>query len=65
MVNFFCRVGKDGNLSFWDVSNLNVGKKKFAKDANEPKLTAIQPLLKDNNHNDLIEKNEKATISFT
>ncbi len=62
--NLFISVSKDASLKIWDVSNLKIGKKKFMKDAGEPKLSITGLNLKDDNHNGIIENPEKPTINF-
>jgi len=60
----FISVSKDMSLKFWDVSNLKIGKKKFMKDAGEPKLSTLNMMMKEDNHNGIIENPEKPTINF-
>ena len=60
----FYSVSKDMNLKFWDVSNLKIGKKKFMKDAGEPKLTTLNVALKEDNRNGIIENPERPSIVF-
>ncbi len=62
--NLFISVSNDAGLKIWDVSNLKIGKKKFMKDAGEPKLSVTGLNLKDDNHNGIIENPEKPTINF-
>ncbi|HEY4798781.1 MAG TPA: WD40 repeat domain-containing protein, partial [Bacteroidia bacterium] len=62
--NLFISVSKDMSLKFWDVSNLKIGKKKFVKDAGEPKLSTLNVSMKEDNHNGIIENPEKPTINF-
>lgn len=57
-------VSNDASLKIWDVSNLKIGKKKFMKDAGEPKLTVSSVSLNEDNHNGIIENPEKPTINF-
>lgn len=62
--NLFISVSNEGSLKIWDVSNLKIGKKKFMKDAQEPKLAIIGLSMKDENHNGIIESAEKSNINF-
>lgn len=62
--NIFISVSNDASLKIWDVGNLKIGKKKFMKDAGEPKLSTTGLTLKDDNHNGIIENPEKPTINF-
>ncbi len=58
-------VSKDKSLKLWDVTNLNIGKKKFMKDAEEPKLSTLNLSLSEDNRNGIIENPEKPIINFT
>ncbi len=60
----FISVSNDASLKIWDVGNLKIGKKKFMKDAGEPKLSATGLTLNDDNHNGIIEHPEKPAIKF-
>ncbi len=62
--SLFVSVSKDAGLKIWDVTNLKIGKKKFMKNAADPKLSVTGLALKDDNHNGIIENPEKPTISF-
>ena len=62
--NIFISVSNDASLKIWDVGNLKIGKKKFMKDAGEPKLSTTGLTLNDDNHNGIIENPEKPTINF-
>ena len=61
----FISVSKDMSLKMWDVSNLKIGKKKFMKDAGEPKLSTLNVAMREDNQNGIIENPEKPTITFT
>ena len=61
----FISVSKDMSLKFWDVTNLKIGKKKFMKDAGEPKLSTLNLTMKEDNRNGIIENPEKPSINFT
>lgn len=63
--NLFVSVSKDASLRFWDVTNLKIGKKKFMKEAGEPKLSTLNVMLKEDNRNGIIENPERPTITFT
>ncbi|TAL58056.1 MAG: hypothetical protein EPN85_12580 [Bacteroidetes bacterium] len=63
--NLFVSVSKDMSLKFWDVSNLKIGKKKFMKDAGDPKLSTLNVSLKEDNRNGIIDNGEKSAITFT
>ena len=62
--NIFISVSNDASLKIWDVGNLKIGKKKYMKDAGEPKLSTTGLALNDDNHNGIIENPEKPTINF-
>ncbi len=62
--NTFISVSNDASLKIWDVGALKIGKKKFMKDAGEPKLSTTGLTLKDDNRNGIIENPEKPTINF-
>ncbi len=57
-------VGNDASLKIWDAGSLKIGKKKFMKDAGEPKLTVSNITLNEDNHNGIIENPENPTINF-
>lgn len=61
----FISVGRDLATKFWDVSSLKIGKKKFMKDAGEPKLSTLNLQLKEDNRNGIIEYPERPAIEFT
>jgi WD40 repeat protein len=63
--NLLVSVSKDMSLKIWDVSNLKIGKKKYMKDAGEPKLSTLNVTLHEDNRNGIIENPEKPTITFT
>jgi len=63
--NLFVSVSKDASLRFWDVTNLKIGKKKFMKEAGEPKLSTLNGILKEDNRNGIIENPERPIITFT
>lgn len=63
--SIFISVSKDMSLKMWDVAGLNIGKKKFMKDAGEPKLSTLNVNLKEDNRNGIIENPEKPAITFT
>jgi WD40 repeat protein len=60
----FVSVSKDMSMNIWDVSNLKIGKKKYMKDAGEPKLSTLNVTMNEDNHNGIIENPEKPTITF-
>lgn len=62
--NLMVTVSNDASLKIWDTGNLKIGKKKFMKDAQEPKLAVTSVSLRDENLNGIIENPEKATINF-
>ncbi|MBI3501592.1 MAG: caspase family protein [Bacteroidetes bacterium] len=62
---YFISVSKDMSLKIWDVSALKIGKKKFMKDAGDPKLSVINTVLIEDNHNGMIENPENPKINFT
>ncbi|MBI5541063.1 MAG: caspase family protein [Bacteroidia bacterium] len=62
--NILLSVSNDASLKIWDDSNLKIGKKKFVKDAGEPKLTVSNVTLNEDNHNGIIENPENPTIKF-
>ncbi len=57
-------VSNDASLKIWDAGNLKIGKKKFVKDAGEPKLSVSNLTMNEDNHNGIIENPEKPTINF-
>lgn len=63
--NLFISVSKDMSLKLWDITELKIGKKKFMKDAGEPKLSTLNVSLKEDNRNGIIENPEKPAIAFT
>jgi len=63
--NLFISVSKDMSLKMWDVANLKIGKKKYMKDAGEPKLSTLNVAMKEDNRNGIIENPEKPVITFT
>jgi WD40 repeat protein len=63
--NLFVSVSKDMSLKMWDVSELKIGKKKYMKEAGEPKLSTLNVTLKEDNRNGIIENPEKPVITFT
>ena len=63
--NLFVSVSKDMSLKIWDTGNLKIGKKKYMKDAGEPKLSTLNVAMKEDNRNGIIENPEKPVITFT
>ncbi|MEK6616434.1 MAG: caspase family protein, partial [Bacteroidota bacterium] len=63
--NLLISVSRDMSLKMWDVSSLKIGKKKFMKDAGEPKLSTLNVAMREDNRNGIIENPEKPTITFT
>jgi len=62
--NIFISASTDGSFKIWDTRNLKIGKKKFMKDVEDPKLSVISLNLKDDNQNGIIENPEKPSINF-
>ena len=62
--NLMVSVSTDASLKIWDTGKLKIGKKKFMKDAVEPKLSVSNLTLSDDNYNGIIENPEKPTINF-
>ncbi len=61
---YFISVSKDMSLKLWDVSALKIGKKKFMKDAGDPKLSTLNVMMKEDNRNGIVENPEKPSINF-
>ncbi|OFX36450.1 MAG: hypothetical protein A2X08_14635 [Bacteroidetes bacterium GWA2_32_17] len=62
--SFLVSVSNDASMKIWDCGNLKIGKKKFMKDAGEPKLSVTNLTMNDDNHNGIIENPEKPVINF-
>jgi len=58
-------VSKDATMKTWDVTNLKIGKAKFAASSEAPELIINSISIKDANNNGIIEPGEKANLVFT
>ena len=63
--NLFVTAGADGSYKIWDTGEMNIGKKKFAKEEGSPKLVCSPITLTDDNNNGIIEHNDNTLLSFT
>jgi hypothetical protein len=57
--------GAEGSIKIWDASALKIGPRKFMKDNLPPKLICPALTLREDNGNGIIDRSEKASLSFT
>ncbi|MFQ5335027.1 MAG: hypothetical protein ACE5DN_03025, partial [Flavobacteriales bacterium] len=63
--NRFVTAGAAGGYKIWDTGNMNIGKKKFAKEEGAPRLICSPVTLTDANNNGIIEHSDNAVLSFS